>query len=100
MLFELIERAKEMLTKRNTNPQSSCSVCLCELNDDDECPEEVLAKSIGLSSSSSSSSVVSQTWLRTECFHFFHVDCLASWYDMCRMRYFDRRREAQVSVNN
>ncbi|XP_023216413.1 E3 ubiquitin-protein ligase RNF25-like [Centruroides sculpturatus] len=51
MLFELIETAKEILTKANT-PSCQCAICLYGFAEGDDL-------------------------IKTECFHYFHSHCLA-----------------------
>jgi hypothetical protein len=64
MMFDIVEKAFELVTERNSRPQASCSICLGDVGDDDD-----------------------DQWLRTACVHFFHVDCLAEWYHQQRTAY-------------
>jgi hypothetical protein len=64
MMFDIVEKAFELVTERNSRPQASCSICLGDVGDDAD-----------------------DAWLRTACMHFFHVDCLAEWYHQQRTAY-------------
>ena len=53
MLYEVIEHLKVFLTQQNT-PSEACCVCMCEFDLD-------------------------QGYTKTNCFHFFHLSCFASY---------------------
>ena len=46
MLFDLIEKCREMLEQGNDRPSGVCSICMCDLIDDEDDVD---------------------AWLRTEC---------------------------------
>lgn len=74
MLFDIIERCIDLVSETNASgPAASCSICMSDLERD-------------------------ELWLRTACFHFFHVDCLAGWYAQQRSAY-QAKRDSLVAFH-
>ena len=68
MLYEVIEQLKVYLTEQNT-PSEACCVCMCEFDTNHE-------------------------YTKTNCFHFFHLTCFASYVEI----EFERIRELETEI--
>ena len=68
MLYEVIEQLKVYLTEQN-KPSEACCVCMCEFDTDHQ-------------------------YTKTDCFHFFHLACFASYVEI----EFERIRELETEV--
>jgi len=74
VLFELIEMAREFLTKRNV-PVVRCIICLFSLQEEDEIT-------------------------KTECLHFFHKHCLGRYITNSQESYAQQRAERLAQNSN
>merc|ERR1712156_59636 len=74
VLFELIEMAREFLTKRNV-PVVRCIICLFSLQEEDEI-------------------------IKTECLHFFHKQCLGRYITNMQETYQEQKEELLAQNSN
>ena len=71
MLYEVIEQLKVYLTEQN-KPYEACCVCMCEFDTD-------------------------HGYTKTDCFHFFHLECFASYVEIEFKRIRELETEIQVA---
>lgn len=59
VLFELMETAKDFITDQKM-PNCGCAICLCDFEERENEPDD---------------------FMRTDCFHFFHIECLTHYVE-------------------
>lgn len=78
MLYELIETAKDFITEQKL-PSCGCAICLCDFEEQED-------KSL------------EDDFLRTDCFHFFHLECLSR-YVQFRLKEIALDLEEKIKLN-